>query len=44
VLQGAPVTTFDLDALIKVDPQNVDRVAGALAALDARYREHGGLR
>lgn len=44
VLQGAPVTTFDLDALIKVDPRNVDRVAGALAALDARYREHGGLR
>jgi len=44
VLQGAPVTTFDLDALIKVDPRNVDRVAGALAALDARYREHHGLR
>ena len=44
VLQGAPVTTFDLDALIKVDPRNVDRVAGALAALDARYREHQGLR
>ena len=44
VLQGAPVTTFDLDALIKVDPQNVDRVAAVLAALDARYREHRGLR
>jgi hypothetical protein len=44
VLQGAPVTTFDLDALIKVDPRNVDRVASALAALDARYREHQGLR
>jgi hypothetical protein len=44
VLQGAPVTTFDLDTLIKVDPQNVDRVAGALAALDARYREHHMLR
>lgn len=44
VLQGAPITTFDLDALIKVDPRNVDRVAGALAALDARYREHSGLR
>ncbi len=44
VLQGAPVTTFDLDALIKVDPRNIDRVAGALAALDARYREHQGLR
>ena len=44
VLQGAPVTTFDLDALTKVDPQNVDRVAAALAALDARDREHRGLR
>lgn len=44
VLQGAPVTTFDLDALIKVDPQNVDRVAGVLEALNARYREHRGLR
>jgi hypothetical protein len=27
-----------------VDPRNVDRVASALAALDARYREHQGLR
>ncbi len=44
VLQGAPVTTFDLDALIKVDPQNVDRVATVLTALDARYREHSNLR
>ncbi|HET9862972.1 MAG TPA: hypothetical protein VFP37_05985 [Steroidobacteraceae bacterium] len=44
VLQGAPVTTFDLDALIRIDPQNVDRIAGALAAIDARYREHAGLR
>ena len=44
VLQGAPVTTFDLDALIKVDPKNVDKVAGVLTALNARYREHRGLR
>jgi hypothetical protein len=44
VLQGAPVTTFDLDALISVNPANVDKVAGALAALDARYREHRDLR
>lgn len=44
VLQGAPVTTFDLDALIRVNPENVDRVASVLAALDARYREHRDLR
>ena len=44
VLQGAPVTTFDLDALIKIDAGNVGKVASALAALDARYREHGDLR
>jgi hypothetical protein len=44
VLQGAPVTTFDIDTLIKVDPANVDRLAKALAELDARYREHRDLR
>lgn len=44
VLQGAPVTTFDIDALIKVDAANVDRLAKALAILDARYREHRDLR
>jgi hypothetical protein len=44
VLQGAPVTTFDLDALIKVDPENVEKVARALSALNARYREHRDLR
>ena len=44
VLHGAPVTTFDIDALIKVDPANIDRLAKVLAILDARYREHPGLR
>jgi hypothetical protein len=44
VLQGAPVTTFDIDALIKVDPENIDRLAKVLALLNARYREHHGLR
>jgi hypothetical protein len=41
VLQGAPVTTFDIDALVKVDPANVERLAKALESLGARYREHG---
>jgi hypothetical protein len=44
VLQGAPVTTFDIDALIKVDDANVERLEHVLAALNARYREHQGLR
>ncbi|TAK52102.1 MAG: hypothetical protein EPO25_14620 [Gammaproteobacteria bacterium] len=44
VLQGAPVTTFDIDALIKVDSANIDRLAQVLAILDARYREHRDLR
>jgi hypothetical protein len=42
VLQGAPVTTFDIDALVKIDERNAERLAIALAALDARYREHPG--
>jgi hypothetical protein len=43
VLQGAPVTTIDVDALFKVDGDNVARLFAALAELDARYREHGAL-
>jgi hypothetical protein len=43
VLQGAPVTTFDIDALVKVDAANADRLLAALDALEARYREHGAL-
>lgn len=42
VLQGAPVTTFDIDALVKVDAANADRLLEALRALEARYREHDG--
>lgn len=41
VLQGAPVTTFDIDALVKVDADNAGRLLAALATLGARYREHG---
>jgi hypothetical protein len=40
VLQGAPMTTFDIDALVKVDAANADRLLAALAALEARHREH----
>jgi len=44
VLHGAPVTTFDIDTLVKVDSANSDRVAKALTELDARFREHHSLR
>lgn len=44
VLQGAPVTTFDIDALVKVDPENSARLAMALSELNARFREHRNLR
>ena len=40
VIQGAPVTTFDLDALIRIGDENADRLSIALDELDARYREH----
>ena len=44
VLQGAPLTTFDIDVLVNVDGSNVARLSEALAMLDARYREHASLR
>jgi hypothetical protein len=44
VLQGAPVTTFDIDTLVNVTRSNVERLAAALADLEARYREHVSLR
>jgi hypothetical protein len=40
VIQGAPVTTFDLDTLIRVSDDNAERLSRALEELDARYREH----
>ena len=40
VIQGAPVTTFDLDALVRVSEENATRLKAALDELDARYRQH----
>jgi hypothetical protein len=40
VIHGAPVTTFDLDALVRVSEDNANRLVGALNDLDAHYREH----
>lgn len=40
VLQGAPVTTFDLDIVHRRSPENIDRFLGALRELDAAFRLH----
>jgi predicted nucleotidyltransferase len=39
VLQGAPITTFDIDMLVKLDDANAERLAGALTELEATFRE-----
>lgn len=40
VLHGAPLTTFDLDALIRVEERNAERLLAALHELGARVRGH----
>lgn len=40
VIHGAPTTTFDLDALVRVNQANAERLTRALAQLQARFREH----
>jgi hypothetical protein len=40
VLQGAPLTTFDLDVVHARTQENVGRLLAALQELDAWYREH----
>ncbi len=39
VLQGTPITTFDLDVVHSRAPENLDRLLKALQALDAYFRE-----
>jgi predicted nucleotidyltransferase len=39
VLQGAPVTTLDLDIVHRRTPENADRLARALESLNAVYRD-----
>ena len=41
VLQGAPISTFDLDVVHSRTSDNIDRLLAALQALDARYRTSG---
>ncbi len=40
VIQGAPITTFDLAALVRISDDNASRLSLALDELDAHYREH----
>ena len=40
VIHGAPMTTFDLDALVRVNQVNAERLIGALNELEAHFREH----
>lgn len=40
VIHGAPTTTFDLDALVRVNQANATRLIQALSELEARFREH----
>lgn len=41
VLQGAPITTFDLDIVHSRDAPNIERLLAALEILAARYRTPG---
>ncbi len=41
VLQGAPVSTFDIDIVHERSRDNVDRLSQVLAELNARYRGPG---
>ncbi len=44
VVEGAPVSTFDLDIVHARDPRNVARLLEALGELEARYRVRPELR
>ena len=44
VLQGAPISTFDLEVVHSTDAANIARVVAALEELDAIYRTQPDLR
>lgn len=44
VLHGAPVTTQDLDIVLKVNEENVAKLVSVLASLDATVRDPAGRR
>lgn len=44
ILEGAPVTTLDLDFVYRTDDENIQRLAAALTELAASYRDPAGRR
>jgi hypothetical protein len=42
VVQGAPVTTFDVDVVHRRTEENVDRLLAFLTSIGARYRNYPG--
>lgn len=42
ILEGAPISTLDLDIVYRQDDDNVQRLAGLLEELAARYRDPAG--
>jgi len=42
ILEGAPVSTFDLDVMVRPTPEDRDRLLEALRELNARYLDPAG--
>ena len=42
ILEGAPISTLDLDIVYRVDEGNLRRLRTLLIELEARYRDPGG--
>jgi hypothetical protein len=42
ILEGAPITTLDLDIVVDRDEKNLQRLGTLLQELDARYRDPAG--
>jgi hypothetical protein len=42
ILEGAPITTLDLDIVYDRSPENLSRLLDMLQAVDARYRDPAG--
>lgn len=42
ILEGAPITTLDLDIVYERSPDNLERLLGVLETVEARYRDPAG--
>lgn len=42
ILEGAPITTLDVDIVFEKEAENIQRLANALASIHARYRDPAG--